>query len=334
MAKKKHIVSPIATGSGAYVIHSLLGKYIQEYRLAGYNPYWTLLPFLLPLSASIKGADLVHTTPDYARFFYRKSIPLILTFHNYVLDRWMKPYCSWAQRIHYSSDLRLLIQMALQKAHVVTAVSHFTARMIQQDLNLSRPVRVIYNGVDTNRFTPTSSSKSDWEEIRVFFSGNLSLRKGTHWLPSIAQGLSKNIRIYYTQGLQTRNRLFISHPKLHSIGSVPFENMPDRYRQMDLLVMPSVREGFGLAAAEAMSCGLPIVASNCSAIPELVDDRKGGFLCPIGDVDAFAEKINLLADSPKLRCEMGEYNRAKVEKMFTLDRMVKEYKDLFQEVLG
>jgi glycosyltransferase involved in cell wall biosynthesis len=118
------------------------------------------------------------------------------------------------------------------------------------------------------------------------------------------------------------------------VGSVPFKDMANRYRQMDLLVMPSVREGFGLSVAEAMACGLPVVASDCSAIPELIDDGKGGFLCPVGDVNAFAEKINLLADSPKLRREMGEYNRAKVEKMFALDRMVKEYQELFEEVLG
>ena len=83
-----------------------------------------------------------------------------------------------------------------------------------------------------------------------------------------------------------------------------------------------------------MACGLPVVASDCSSIPELVDPGKGGFLCPVGDVDAFAKKINILADSPRLRKEMGEYNRAKVEKMFTLERMVNEYKDLFEEVLG
>jgi glycosyltransferase involved in cell wall biosynthesis len=110
--------------------------------------------------------------------------------------------------------------------------------------------------------------------------------------------------------------------------------MPEVYQQHDILIAPTVREGFGLAIAEAMSCGLPVVASHCSAIPELIDEGKGGFLCPVGDVKAFAEKINLLADSPKLRREMGEYNRAKVEKMFTLDRMIKEYQDLFQEVLG
>jgi glycosyltransferase involved in cell wall biosynthesis len=110
--------------------------------------------------------------------------------------------------------------------------------------------------------------------------------------------------------------------------------MPSVYRMHDILLSPTVREGFGLAIAEAMACGLPVVASDCSAIPELIDHGKGGFLCPVGDVAAFAEKINILADSPRLRREMGEYNRTKIEKMFTVERMVNEYKDLFEEVLG
>ena len=77
---------------------------------------------------------------------------------------------------------------------------------------------------------------------------------------------------------------------------------------------------------------LPVVATECSSLPELIDHGKGGFLCPLGDVDAFAQKINHLAESPQLRREMGEYNRARVERMFTLERMVGEYEDLFQEL--
>ena len=83
-----------------------------------------------------------------------------------------------------------------------------------------------------------------------------------------------------------------------------------------------------------MACGMPVVASNCSSLPELISEGKGGFLCPVGDVVAFAEKINILTDAPNLRHEMGEYNRSKVEKLFTGQRMVSEYKDLFEQVLS
>jgi len=330
-----NILSPMATGNGAYIIHQILGNKIPNYHIYGYNPYWTLcspaLPFLCRRQQGIP--DIIHTTPDYAAFFYRKSIPLVITCHNYVLDRWMRPYSSWLQRIHYTTDLKLFTRLALKKAHTITAVSQFTARLVQQDLKKTFPVRVIYNGVDTNKFTPASTCDSSPKKIQVLFSGNLTRRKGAHWLPLIAKRLKKNVRIYYTQGLRTKKAI-PSITGLESVGSVPFKEMPALYRQMDILLMPTVREGFSLAVLEAMACGLPVVASDCSSLPEQIDNDMGGFLCQVGDVEAFAEKINLLADSPKLRREMGEYNRSKVEKMFTIDRMVNKYRELFEEVLG
>jgi len=98
-------------------------------------------------------------------------------------------------------------------------------------------------------------------------------------------------------------------------------------------LFPTVREGFPLVVAEAMASGLPIVATNCSSLPELVDEGRGGFLCEQGDARAFAQKINLLAESVELRREMGTYNRAKVERQFKLETMVREYRSLFNEVL-
>ena len=330
--ERSHIISPMPTGNGAYVLHKMLEAKIQNYRVHGYNPYLTLIPPLLAFIERSKKPLAIHTTPDYAIFFHREKIPMVLSFHNYVLDPWMRSYSSPLQKIHYATDLRLWSKMAVRRAHTVTAVSNFTAGLAQKDLNIIFPVRVIYNGIDTAHFTPAHSNISR-KELRVFFSGNLIHRKGAHWLHAIGKRLKKNVHIYYTQGLRTRKPLEAAHG-LKAIGSIPFEEMANRYREMDILLLPTVREGFGLSVAEAMACGLPVVASDCSSIPELVDHGKGGFLCPVGDVDAFAEKINILADSPNLRREMGEYNRAKVEKMFTLERMVNEYKDLFKEVLG
>ena len=333
MTGSPSIISPMATGNGAYVVHRMLERNIPGYRVGAYNPYLTLFPFVLPGLVPVKKADVVHSTPDYAIFFHQKSVPLVITFQNYILDPWMRSYSSLAQKIHYITDLRLWTRLAIKKAHTITAVSRFTAHLIHQDLGITRPLRIIYNSVDVNCFTPKQSLAPNRKKIRVFYSGNLSRRKGSQWLLSIAKHLKGNICIYYTQGLRTGN-ILPADPRLKSIGPVPFEEMPERYRKMDILLMPTVREGFSLAVLEAMASELPVVASNCSSLPEQIDDGRGGFLCPVGNVEAFAEKINLLADSPKLRHEMGEYNRSKVEKMFTIDRMVKEYQELFEEVLN
>jgi glycosyltransferase involved in cell wall biosynthesis len=224
--------------------------------------------------------------------------------------------------------------LALKKSHTVTAVSESTAQLVKQDLGLDRsfPIRVIYNGVNANHFIPDSHKKYDRTTARVLFSGNLTIRKGAHWLPRIAKYLNKNVIIFYTQGLRSR-KVLPDLPNLRPVGAVPFEEMPYKYQQMDILLMPTVREGLSLAVLEAMACGLPVVANNCSSLPEQIEDGKGGFLCPVGDVKGFAEKINLLAEAPDLRRAMGEYNRTKVEKTFSLKRMVNEYKTLFEEVL-
>jgi len=331
--RKSRILSPMAYGNGAHIVHSQLAKKISGYHLVSYNPYLTMLSFVLPLVVPCRRADMIHSTPDYAIFHHSKEIPLIVTFHNYVLDQWIKLRSSMLQRIHYSTDLRLWTRLAVGKARCITAVSHFLADLARQDLGFDQPVRVIYNGIDVDLFRPQPATGAKQRKLRVFFSGNLTRRKGVQWLPAIARLLSPNITVYYTSGLRTGN-ILPSENRLRAVGRIPFDDMPARYGEMDILLMPTMREGFGLAVAEAMACGLPVVASACSSIPELIDDGHGGYLCPVGDVKAFAEKINLLADSAKLRKEMGEYNRTKVEKMFTLDRMANEYQTLFEEVMA
>ncbi len=327
------VVSPVAEGSGSILVHRQLENHIPDYRIKSYSPLFEFIPFALPVISSIHSAEIIHTPPDHAVFFFKKAIPLIITFHNYVLDRFMRPYSSRLQRLHYRTDLLFWTRMAVKRAHGLTAVSRFTASLVQREMAVSQPIRVIYNGIDTGNFVPPSQNRRQTSNIRVFFSGNLTRRKGAQWLPAIAERLNKGVEIHYTLGLRKQRPLNPSG-KLRSLGCVQYGSMPGLYRSMDMLLMPTVREGFGLSVVEAMSCGLPVVASDCSAIPELVDHGKGGFLCSVGDVDAFADKINQLADSPRLRKEMGAYNRAKAERMFTVERMVREYKELFDEVLG
>lgn len=327
-----NILSPMATGNGAFVIHRSLSKKIKNYRLCGYHPRWTLFsPILSLLCKKYSSAELIHTTPDYALFFTRRNTPLIITFHNYVLDAFMGRYSSTAQRLHYTTDLQFFTRKALTCADKITSVSRFTAGLVRDDLGFHGDIQVIYNGIDTDMFQP--AKKNTRKKVRVLFSGNLIRRKGADLLPRIAAQLDTNIEILYTSGLRTKKRISPS-PNLHPVGAVVYEDMPTLYQQADILLFPTVREGFGLAAAEAMSCGLPVVATNCSSLPELIIPGKGGYLCELGNVNEFASRINELAASPNLRSQMGEFNRSRVEEKFTLGRMVEQYNKLFEEVLS
>ncbi|PKN21044.1 MAG: glycosyltransferase family 1 protein [Deltaproteobacteria bacterium HGW-Deltaproteobacteria-6] len=323
----------MASGNGAYVVHKLLESHIPGYTVIPYNPYRTLFPPSLLTLGRLNRSSLIHSTPDYAIFHAQKNVPLILTFHNYVLDRFMKDYSSTLQNIHYQTDLKLFTKLAVIRADIITAVSHFTANLVQKEMTLSESIKVIYNGVDHTLFTPEKQRQKRTNRLNVLFCGNLTRRKGMQWIMPIVKKLNRNINIVYTAGLRSSGKL-PDHPQLQCLGAVPYHKMPAVYRDADILLFPTVREGFGLAAAEAMSCGLPVIATDCSSLPELIDEEKGGFLCPLGNVVAFADKIHYLAENPRLRREMGDYNRAKVEQMFTLDRMVAEYQELFEKALS
>lgn len=330
--RKRFVLSPMARGNGAYVLHKTLEGHIDGYRVCGYDPRWEFFPLALPFFFRNEKPSLIHTTPDYGLFFHRNDIPHVITVHHLVLDSFMRQYSLLFQRIHYKTDLSLFTRISLNKADAVTAVSNFSANMVRSELGFAGPIRVIYNGIDTDRFFPGTKSEKR-QCVRVLFAGNLSLRKGANLLPEIARRLAPRIEILYTSGLRGGTTL-PALPNLKKLGKLSVEEMPYLYQRCDILLFPSVREGFGLVAAEAMACGLPVVATDCSALPELIDHGKGGFLCPVGDIDTFAGKINLLAESPRLRREMGEHNRAKVEKMFKMDQMIRQYRDLFEEVLS
>jgi len=78
-----------------------------------------------------------------------------------------------------------------------------------------------------------------------------------------------------------------------------------------------------------MASGLPVVSTNCSAIPELIDEGRGGLLVAPGDIPAMLERTRRLLANTELRRDMGEWNRARAVRNFDRARMVKDYHELF-----
>ena len=329
-----NIVSPVPRGSGVEVLHRDLARAIPGYRLRAYSPWWSLLPPALPL-LSRRDADLIHASADYGAFFARPRVPLVVTLHNYTSDPFMRPFSSGLQYVHYRTDLRWFSRMTLARANVVVAISHFIGDLVSQDLGMQLPMRTIYNGVDHRRFVPSGGQRAS-SRFRVLFCGNLNRRKRAHLLPQLAAALDERFEIHFTAGLGEgslpADPVATGGARLLPLGRIEHADMPSVYQAMDALFMPSVREGFGLCVAEAMACGLPVVACRESAMPELVEPGQGGMLCAVDDVPAFAAALRRLADDRELASRMGEFNRARVEQMFTLDRMVREYRELFDAV--
>jgi N-acetyl-alpha-D-glucosaminyl L-malate synthase BshA len=111
------------------------------------------------------------------------------------------------------------------------------------------------------------------------------------------------------------------------------ESVGDVLRGADLFLLPSATESFGLAALEAMACAVPVVASAAGGIPEVVEDGTTGFLAPVGDVAAMAERALRVLGDPAAH-ERLKRNAAARALEFSADRIVPRYEALYQEVLG
>lgn len=117
-------------------------------------------------------------------------------------------------------------------------------------------------------------------------------------------------------------------------GYVPEAEKVDHFNLADVFVFPSTMEGFGLAVGEAMSCGLPVVASDRGSIPEVLVDGQGGFLADPAAPERFAERISRLLADAGLRAALGRANRARVDARFRWDRCVTGTAAVYEETLA
>jgi glycosyltransferase involved in cell wall biosynthesis len=112
------------------------------------------------------------------------------------------------------------------------------------------------------------------------------------------------------------------------------EELVRQYNRAQLLVSPSLYEGFGLPAAEAMACGTPVVATTAGALPEIVEDGVSGILVPPGEVEPLAEAIRALLEDPGRCREMGEAGARQVRERFSWRRTAEETLALYEEILA
>lgn len=101
----------------------------------------------------------------------------------------------------------------------------------------------------------------------------------------------------------------------------------------DVLLQPSETESFGLAALEAMSCEVPVVATRVGGLPEVVDDGVNGTLHAVGDVDAMAASAARILSDPDLTASMGAAGRQIATERFTTDAVIPRYIDYYREVI-
>jgi len=218
-------------------------------------------------------------------------------------------------------------------------VSRAAARSVASAFRLPvERVKVVYNGVDTELFAPAAQMKKT--PNRLIFVGNTEDRKkGIRFLLEAMLYLPKETTLTVVDGGAPRHLLMEELMKRYRLGGrvectgkIPTQEVAAKYREAEIAVCPSVYEGFGFPAAEAMSSGLPVVSTTGGALPEVVgEDGEAGFLVPPRDPQALARAIRRLVESKELRMKMGQAGRRRVVERFSWDAACRDMTDVYLE---
>ncbi|WP_404357379.1 glycosyltransferase family 4 protein [Methylotuvimicrobium sp. KM1] len=285
-------------------------------------------PWTVPVPKPPGWATIVHINSWLHDRFIPKHLPLVATLHSCVHDPAFEPYKSFLQKQYHRFWIKRLEANAIKKAVAVTAVSHYTAQQAAKVFD-RQDIIPLYNWIDLNNFQPDHRETPN-TPFRLLFVGNLSRRKGADLLPAIMQRLGPDFELHYTGTAQELGAQGQSSNNLIPLGRLTSQaELISTYQQCDALLFPTRLEGLSLSALEAQACGLPINSSNATSMPEIVKDRLTGRLCPIDDIEAFAEAAGEMRNNPKLWRNMKEASRNNAE-LFSENAAVNRYIEIYK----
>ncbi len=236
----------------------------------------------------------------------RIDVPCVVTVH----DLTFFDHPEWHQRAKVAF-FRTMMRAAVARAAVLIAVSAYTAQRLGSVLSPHAPVLVAAHGVDHDRFRPgPDDDADDLARLRalgvrrpyVAFQGTIEPRKD---LPTLIAAFGDVARArpglrlvlagrdgWGTDAVRHAVERSGVATRILRPGYIPDAAVPALYRQAEVVAYPSLEEGFGLPALEALACGAPLVSTLGSAIEEVVDDAA--LLVPPGDVAALTGALEAL----------------------------------------
>lgn len=237
--------------------------------------------------------------------------------------------------------------------HRYVALSRDLERYLTERIGVpAERVEHIYNGVDAERFRPREGARAQiagapFADGSLFVVGTVgrmeavkdqsNLARAFVRALAIAPDASRRLRLVFVGGGPLRSEVESIVRDAHAESLVWFagerSDVPEVMRGLDCFVLPSLAEGISNTILEAMSSGLPIIATHVGANADLIEDGAAGRLVPRADPDAIARELLAYLDDPSLAERHGRAGRQIVERRFSLDRMVGAYEGLYRRLL-
>lgn len=293
--------------------------------------------------------DIIHdnqTIADGVLELQTRGLPLVTTIHHPITRDYRVALASepkWYMRLlihRWHSFLRMQKRVAPQLKSVVT-VSSASATDIATDFGVTpEAISVMHLGVDTETFRPLPAITREPYRLMTTASADAPLKGLAHLLRALAV-----LRPEYPDIRLT----LVGRPKpdgetqrlINSLGladcidcckGISHEEMVEKYARATVAVVPSMYEGFGLPAVEAMACGVPLVSTRGGALAEVVADAA--LVVSPGDGNALAQQIKRLFDDASLRDEYASRGLQRVEQHFCWERCAERMEAYYRERIG
>jgi glycosyltransferase involved in cell wall biosynthesis len=219
-------------------------------------------------------------------------------------------------------------------ADVITVPSSFAQRtFVNEGLPASKVRRVAY-GMDLARFQRVGQPPAG--KLVVLFVGAISFNKGIPYLLEAFAALGHPRKELVLVGVQSPEMAAFCQarqfPNVTFVGHQPQAELPRLMSTSHVLVLPSLSDGFGLVMGQAMACGCPVIASENSGGPDLVEPGVSGFLVPAGQSEPLRERLQQLADDAPLQRSLAEGAFARARSLGGWDTYGREYFTLCQQL--
>ena len=315
---------------------------VSNYPLFKFPPYTLSLACKMAEIAELWSLDLLHAhyaIPHATAAFLAKSIlkehspKVITTLHGTDITL-----------VGADQSFRGITKFSIEESDGVTAVSEFLKKRTRDEFGLKNEIEMIPNFVDTERFIQREDQArrrqfaEDDERILMHIS-NFRPVKRVEDIIKIFHLIDKKLSsklVLIGDGPDLSKALSLSRDfgiedKVISLGGQDYvENL---LPLADLFLLPSDQESFGLVALEAMSCGVPVIATKTGGLPEVVIDGENGFLGPLGDVEFMSQKgIELLSDENRLNKFRENCRKRAVEK-FDSNLIVPKYEEYYKKIV-
>lgn len=239
-----------------------------------------------------------------------------------------------------------MTRFGIRRSDAVTAVSSYLKQATYDTFKIDSPIDVIHNFVDYERFKPQADNAScsrmcfapKGEKLLVHVSNFRAVKN----IPDVVRAFALlhqkiPVRLLMVgEGPETpgaralAKELGVEHDTVFLGNQQAVENI---LAMSDLFILPSAHESFGLSALEAMSCGLPVLATEIGGLAEVVTHGVDGYLCRVGDYACMAERaLGLLSDPEKLKA-FGAAARKKAVERFSPEKIVPLYEAVYERVL-